>query len=111
MCNNPSRPLITDLFPLFRFGASQYSVADGEFVVAILEGTEVDFFACAADIGIDPEEKILQAVGIGLGMAAGIMGVTTGAFAEKGRIFHEQLIWLLAIANPHFIRPFLVPYD
>ena len=79
--------------------------------MAVLEGAEVDFFAGARDIGINAEEKILETVWVGFGMAAGVMSITTGAFAEEGWVFHQEFVGLFAVADPHLVGPFLVPDD
>ena len=86
-------------------------IADREFVMAILEGAEINFLAGSADIGINAEEKVLQTIGICLRMASRIMGVGAGTFAEERRVFHQQLVGFFAIADPHFVRTFLVPDD
>src|SRR5882724_7223033 len=77
--------------------------------MAILKGAEISLLLAAGNVRIDPQQEILQAVGISFRMAAGIMGISAGTLAEQRRILHKEFIWLFPIANPHFIRPLLVP--
>ena len=61
------------------------------------------------DLPVEPPEYLLVSIVVAFAMAAGEIGVRRGRRVQQRRIFNDDLVRRIAMADPELIRPLLVP--
>ena len=89
--------------------ALQFSLEDGELPQTVGELRVFGSNAGCANRCVKAAEHLLEGVAVAFSVAAGQVGVAARLGLEQGRILEEELVAGVAVANPEFVGPLLVP--
>jgi len=78
-----SEPSVGHVNPSFVFCAPNDRVADSHLRMAVLERAEVDDLARLGDVRIHAPQEVLQTIGIGFGVTAGVVRIGTRFVGEQ----------------------------
>src|SRR5690606_10589075 len=100
---------LSDVDPGLAAVALQDGVDEADGAEAVGEGGEVGLAGLpVADGAVDGEEVVLEAVGVALRVAAGVVGVRLRGRVEEAGVLDERLVRAVAAAEPQLVRPLLV---
>src|SRR5262245_37859845 len=103
---------IRDFGPGARLVALQDRLADGDLVVAVLEGGEGRLaLAASGDVRVHLHEQVVRPLGVALGVAAGVVGEGTNLGGDQRAVLDHRLVGPLAAPGPEAVALLLLPFE
>ena len=91
--------------------ALQRGFEDGQLAQSVRELRIFGLRSRLPDRSVEAAEDLLECVVVAFAVAAGKVGVAAGGGLQQRRIFNDDLIAAIAMADPQFVGTFLIPGD